>query len=151
MKSKSFKLSKTRSQKRKNDQQESSNNLSEGLFSQGLSEYDIHADQGVQTASPSNPKSPRIENSILEIIRISLKNEIISEIKILLAESQKEMLSLLNSRANANSREEPENEPENETMSFYTPTKSIRINSTQNNDSYASGNIVTGVLTHQST
>ena len=56
------------------------------------------------------------------------------------------MLSLLKFRAKANSREEPENEPKNETRSFYTPNKSVRINSTQNNDSYASRNIVTGIL-----
>ena len=69
-----------------------------------------------------------------------MKDEITSEIKNLLAESQKEMLNLLKSRINTNSREEPENEPEDETRSFYTPTKLVRINSTQNNDSYASRN-----------
>ena len=139
-------MSTTRSQKRKNDQQENSNNVSQLLISPVLKEDVIHVAQDVQIEGPSNPKSPKIENSFLENLRISLKDEITSEVKTVLAESQKEMLSLLKSRANANSREEPEDEPENETRSFYTPTKSVRINSTQNNDSYASRNMVTGVL-----
>ena len=126
-------MSTTRSQKRRNVQQEISNTVCEGLISPVLSEDDTCVAQDVQEAGPSNPESPRIENSIIERLRISLKDEITSEIKNLLVESQKEMLSLLKFRANANSREEPENKPENETRSFYTPTKSVRINTTQNN------------------
>ena len=52
-------------------------------------------DQDDGVAGPSKPKSPRVENSILESLRVSLKEEIISEIKGLLAESQREMLKLL--------------------------------------------------------
>ena len=111
-----------------------------------MSENDTCVVQDVQVAGSSNPQSPRIQNSIIKNLRSSLKDKITSEIKNLLAESQKEMLSLLKSRANANPREEPENEPENETRSFSTPTKPIRINSTQNNDPCNSRNMVTGVL-----
>ena len=82
-------MSTTRSQKRKNDQQESSNNVCEDLISLVLSEDDIRVAQDVQIAGPSNPNSPRIENSIKENMRISPKDGITSEIKNLLAESQK--------------------------------------------------------------
>ena len=107
-----------------------------------MSEDHFHAAQDVLIAGHSNPKSPRTENSFIESLRISLKDGITSEIKTLPAESQKEMLSLLKSRANANSREEPENE----TRSFFTPTKPVRLNSTHNNNSYAGCTMVTEVL-----
>ena len=81
-----------------------------------MSEDDTHVVQGVSVAGSLNPKSPRIENSVKKSLRISLKDEITSEIKYLLAESHREMLSLPKSRANENSREEPENEPENENV-----------------------------------
>ena len=55
-----------------------------------------------------------------------------SEIKNLLVESQKEMLKLLKPETRGNIRENTEKEGEEETRSFYTPTKSVRINSTQN-------------------
>ena len=45
-------------------------------------------------------------------------------------------------------RENREDETEKETKSFYAPTKSVRINSTQNNDRNAGRNMVTGVLTN---
>ena len=61
-------------------------------------------------------------------------------------ESQKEILKLLKAKTNENVREEHEDEPENETKKFYTPTKLVRIKSTQNNESNASRNMVTGVL-----
>ena len=44
-------------------------------------------------------------------------------------------------------RENTEEETENETRSFYTPTKVVRIISTQNNDTNVTRNMVTGVLT----
>ena len=44
-------------------------------------------------------------------------------------------------------RENTEEEVENETRSFYTPTKVVRINPVQNNDTNVSRNMVTGVLT----
>ena len=83
-------------------------------------------------AGPSRPKSPRIENSLLENLRASLKEEITSEIKNLLIESQKEMLELLKPKTRENIRDNFDEETENETRNFYTPTKSVRINSTQN-------------------
>ena len=85
-------------------------------------------------AGPSKPKSPRVEGSLLESLRASLKEEITSENKNLLAESQREMLKLLKPVTRESVRENTEDETENEARSFYTPTKSVRINSTQNND-----------------
>ena len=76
---------------------------------------------------PSRPKSHRIENSLLESLRASLKEEITSEIRSLLIESQKEMLKLLKPKTGENMRENTEEETENETRSFYTPTKSELI------------------------
>ena len=98
-------------------------------------------------AGPSRPKYPRIEGSLLEDLRASLKEEIISEIKNLLVESQREMLRILKPETRENVRKNNEKETENETRSFYTPTKSVRIYSTQNNDTNVSRNMVTGVLT----
>ena len=57
------------------------------------------------------------------------------------------MLKLLKPETRGNVRETTEEEIENETRSFYTPTKSVSINSTQNNDTNVSRNMVTGVLT----
>ena len=73
-------------------------------------------------------------NNFLEGLRASLKEEKTSEIKNLLIESQKEMLKLLKPKTGENVRENVEEEPENETRGFYTPTKFVRINSTQNDD-----------------
>ena len=87
------------------------------------------------------PKTPRTESSFLESLRASLKEEITSEIKNLLVESQKEMLRLLKPETRENVRESAEEEMENETRSSYTPTKSVRINSTQNNDANVSRNM----------
>ena len=50
------------------------------------------------------------------------------------------MLKLLKPETRENVRENVEEETENETRSFYTPTKSVRINSTQNNDTNTSRN-----------
>ena len=126
-------MSTTRSQKRRNDQQSSSENVSEGLISPIVVENPCSLNQDDEVAGPSRPKSPRVENSLLENLRVSLKEEITSEIKNLLAESQREMLRLWE-------------EVEEETRNFYTPTKSVRISSTQNDPSI-SRNLVTGVLT----
>ena len=78
-------------------------------------------------------KVARIVNSVLESLRASVNEEITSEIKNLLIESQREMLKLLKPKTRENSREEDKNDIENETRVFYIPTKSARINSTQNN------------------
>ena len=122
-------MSTTRSQKRRNDQQEGDRNVSEGFVSPIVMENPCSSNQ---VAGPSRPKSPRIENSLLENLRASLKEEITSEIKNLLIESQKEMLKLLKAETRENVRGNFDEETENETRSFYTPTKSVRINSMQN-------------------
>ena len=138
-------MSTTRSQKRRNDQQGSDRNVSEGFVSPIVMENPCSSDLGVEVAGPSRPKSPRIENSLLESLRTSLKEEITSEIKNLLIESQKEMLELLKPKTGENIRDNFDEETENETRNFYTPTKSVRINSTQN-DPNISRTMVTGVL-----
>ena len=125
-------MSTTRSQKRRNDQQEGDRNVSEGFVSPIVVENSCSSNQDVELAGPSRPKSPRIENSFLENLRASLKEEITSEIKNLLIESQKEMLELLKPKTRENIRDNLDEETENESSSFYTPTKSVRINSTQN-------------------
>ena len=55
-------------------------------------------------AGPFRPKSPRIEGSLLENLRASLKEEITSENKNLLVESQREMLRLLKPETRENVR-----------------------------------------------
>ena len=139
-------MSTTRSQKRRNDQQVGDSNVSEGFVSPILMEVPCSSDQDVVVAGPSKPKSPRIENSLLESLRASLKEEITSEIKNLLVESQKEVLVLLKPKTREDARHNFDEETENETRNFYTPTKSVRINSTQN-DPNVCRNMVTGVLT----
>ena len=136
-------MSTTRSQKRKNIQQENSENVSDGFVSPVVVvENPWFLEQDVSTAGPSKPKSPRIENSLLESLRASLKEEITSEIKNLLIESQKEMMKLLRPETRENVRENVEEETENETRSFYTPIISVRISSTQN-DQNVSRNTIT--------
>ena len=131
-------MSTTRSQKRRNDQQEGDRNVSEGFLSPIVMENPCSSNQDVEVAGPS-----RIENSLLENLRASLKEEITSEIKNLLIESQKEMLVKPKTRENV--RDNFNEETENETRNFYTPTKSVRISSTQN-DPNICRNMVTGVL-----
>ena len=94
----------------------------------------------VSIAGPSTAKSPRVENNFLENLRDSLKEEITSEIKNLPVESQKEMLKLLKPKTAGNVRENADEELENETRSFYTPKKSVRMNSTHNDDPSTSRN-----------
>ena len=86
-------MSNTRSQKRRNNQQEAVENVSEGFVSPVVVEDSCPLNQEVSVAGPSNPKSPRIEGSFLESLRASLKEEITSEIKNRLVESQREMLT----------------------------------------------------------
>ena len=50
------------------------------------------------------------------------------------------MLKLLKPKTGESVRENTEDETENETRRFYTPTKSVRINSTQNHDPNVSRN-----------
>ena len=138
-------MSTTQSQKRKNFQQEKSENVSDGFVSPIVGENPCFPEQEVSCAGPSKPKFPRIENSFLESLRASLKEEITSEIKNLLIESQKEMMKLLKPETRENFRENVEEGMENETRNFFTPTRSVRISSTQN-DQDVSRNMVTGVL-----
>ena len=125
-------MSTTRSQKRQNNQHESSESVSEGLVSPIIVENTCHLDQDVSVAGLSRPKFPRIENSLLESLKASLKEDITSELKSHLVESQKEMLKLLKPKIGENVRENIEEETEGEVGIFYTPTKSVRIKSTQN-------------------
>ena len=128
-------MSTTRSRKRRNNQQEVLENVSEGFVSPVIAENSCPLDQEVDVVGPSKPKSPRVENSALESLRVSLKEEITSEIKNLLMESQREMLKLLRSETGENVKNSTIDETENETRSFHTPTKTVRINSTSNHDS----------------
>ena len=139
-------MSTTRSQKRKNVQQGSCENVSEGFVSPVLVENSCLLDQDVGIAGPSKPKSPRIENSLLKNLRASLKEEITSETKNLLIECQKEMLKLLKPETKENVRENNEEQMENKTRSFYTPTKLVRINSTQNDLSVRRNKAITVLL-----
>ena len=75
-----------------------------------------------------------------------MKEEITSEIKNLLIESQREMLELLKPKTRENVRDNFDEGTENKTRNFYTPTKSVRIKFTQN-DPNICRNMVTGVLT----
>ena len=138
-------MSTTRSQKRKNFQQGNSENESDGFVSPVVGENPCFSEQEVSCVGPSKPKSPRIENSLLESLRASLKEEITSEIRNLLIESQREMVKHLKPETRENIRENVEEGLENETRNFYTPTRSVRISSTQN-DPDISRNMVTGVL-----
>ena len=117
-------MSTTRSQK--------SENVSDGFVSPVVVENPCFSEQDASTARPSKPKSPRIENSLLESLRASLKEEITSEIKNLLFESQKEMMKLLRPETREDVRENIEEEVGIESRGFYTPTRSVRISSTQN-------------------
>ena len=69
-----------------------------------------------------------------------MKEEITSENKSLLVESQKEMLKLLKPKTGEKVRENIKEETENETRNFYTPAKFVRIKSTQNDDPSTSRN-----------
>ena len=135
-------MSTTRSQKRRNNQQESTESVSEGLVSPIILENVGHSEQDASIAGPSNAKSPRVENSLLESLRASLKVEITSEIKNLLVKSQKEMVRLLKLKTGEKVRKHVDQEPENETRSFYTPIKSFRINSTHNDNPSTSRNSI---------
>ena len=77
----------TRSQKRRNINQESSENVSGSLISPIVVENEAPIDQDVFVAGRFYAESSTVENSRLECLRASLKEEITSEIKSLLAES----------------------------------------------------------------
>ena len=75
-------------QKGRNNQRESTKNVSAIIFPPGLCESIDFCDQEVMIAGPSRPKSPRIDNSDLKSLRASEK-------KGLLIESQRELLNML--------------------------------------------------------
>ena len=124
----------TRSQKRINIPQEGCKNVGEIVSSPILVENVESSDQDASVAGPTSANSSRIENSVLKGLRTSLKEEITTEIKGLLAESQKELLKLLKSKPNESIREQEDNALQNEPREFYTPTRSVRISSILNND-----------------
>ena len=95
------------------NQQESTESVSEVFVSPIMVDNSRPLDQDVSVAGPPRSKSRRIENSFLESLRASLKEEFISEIKNLLVESQKEMLKLLKPETRENVRENTEEETEN--------------------------------------
>ena len=144
-------MSTTRSQKRRNNQQEVIQSVSEGFVSPVVVENSCPLDQDVSKAGPSTLKSPRIEGTLLDSLRASLKEEITSEIENLLVESQREVLGILKPETRENVRENSGEETENDTRSFYTPTKSVRIDSTQNNDTDTSRNNLVRDLFHVKT
>ena len=101
-------MSNTRSQKRKNNQQEPIENVSEGFVSPVVAENSCPSDHEISVAGLSKPKSPRVEGSLLESLRASLKEEITSEIKNLLVQSQREMPRLLKPETRENAKENAE-------------------------------------------
>ena len=73
-----------------------------------LVENESPVDQDILVTGPSHAKSPRAENSSLEGLRASLKEEIPSEIKNLLAESKRELLKMLRTKTSEYVSEEEE-------------------------------------------
>ena len=120
-------MSTTRCQKRRNNLQESTENVSACLISPAVIENSGFLDQDESVAGPSNDKCPSIENIVLESLRISLREEKTSIIKTLLVESQKEMLKLLNPRTGENVREEDENDAEGEGTRIRISERKLKI------------------------
>ena len=69
----------TRSQKRGNNQQESTENESETFVSPILVQNKEPNEQDVVISGPPNTKSPRIENAARKGLRASLEEEVTSE------------------------------------------------------------------------
>ena len=111
----------TRSQreKRRNVPQESNENERESMVSPIVVENESPVDQDVLVAGPSRARSPRVEHGSLESLRVTLKEKITSEIKNLLADSQKELLIMLKPKTGEGSDEGGEIPLENERRSFY--------------------------------
>ena len=91
-------------------------------------------------AGPSKSESPSVEVTVLESLRVSLKEELTSEIKGLLLQSQRERSSLLKPKAMENPNKGNELNSRNESRTCQTPTKPLRINSPQACDSSQSCN-----------
>ena len=114
----------TRIQRKKNIQQE---NVSDCNFSFVLV-VNVDLDESdVMVAGPFKAKSPGVEGCALERIRVSLKEEITSERKGLVLESQNELLKLLKSKPNANAPRENEKAQET-SLVFYTPPRFVKKN-----------------------
>ena len=88
--------------------------------------------QDVLLESPFRAKTTWVENSSLESLKASLEAELTSEIKNLLAEYQKELLKFIEPKVGECINEDEETSLESEIRRLFTPTKSIRIKSTQN-------------------
>ena len=71
----------TRSQKRRNNQQEISETDSETASSSFLVDNVRSSDKDVQIAGPRSAKTAGIENSVLERLRASLNEEITSSLQ----------------------------------------------------------------------
>ena len=95
----------SKSLRQKNIQQE---NVSDCNFSFILVVNVDLGESDVMVAGPFKAKSPGVEGSALERIRVSLTEEITSERKRLVLESQNELLKLLKSKPNANAPRENE-------------------------------------------
>ena len=128
----------TRSQKRRNFPQESSQIVSESMVTPIVVENESSADQDVLAAGPSRAKYPRVENSSLGSLRASLKEEITSEFKTLLAEFRRELLKLLKPKPGECVIEEVEASLKNEEVFTTLINRSEYI--TQNNDPGTSRN-----------
>ena len=66
--------------KEENNQQESTESVSEDFVLPIVAGNNCHLDQDVSIAGPSRAESPKIENGFLESLRASLKEEITSKI-----------------------------------------------------------------------
>ena len=115
-----IKMSTRSSQKRRNVQHESTENVSEtkSFGSECKFESPRHCNCG-----PSPAKSPRIENSVLEGLGASLKEEKTSEIRGVLGESQRELLKLLRPKTSETVREQVEIALESEPREFLYSNK----------------------------
>ena len=88
----------TRSQNIKYKYQENPERVCEKLVTPVLVHIVDLSEQNVMIAGTSITNSPRVENSVLESLRASLKKEITSEIKGLVMEFQRGVLKLLKPR-----------------------------------------------------
>ena len=84
-------------------------------------------------AGSARANSPKIEPGTFESSRDSLREEITSEIKGLLMETEREFLRTVGPKTKPNENEENEQDIESKSRNFDTLTTSVTISSTQNN------------------
>ena len=108
-----------RNQKRNANHQETTENVSEIIESPVLGGGVASSELDVLVPGRSKTKLPRIEYSILEDLRASLKDKLSSEIEGLLLESQRELLKTLKPKTRNNPNEGLELNSGNESR---TPT-----------------------------